>query len=323
MLINFFKSKKTMAIIALFLIFGIEVFLTLQELPVSNQAFHKWSLIDMSVLFSNPIWFYAIGFALILAQSVTILRSAYHQVVSEQSNYLSLFFYLSLTPVVFNQGEFGSAIIGLSVLTIVLRKLFYLYQVEKNYALVYDAALLLGIGSLFYLPILLFVFLIPLALWVYKIAFPRHIIISIFGISTPYLFYSVYLFWQDQFSWFWDCKFPNMFSFSIPNITSFTWQEISLWTGIALFGLMGAFNILRGLADRSIKQRKAYLLIMGLVLITITSAFLTDQSLAQHLILLCPAITFMFTDFFIQKRKKWVSDLMLCCYFGLLIINLI
>jgi hypothetical protein len=252
-----------------------------------------------------------------------VLRSAFHQVVSEQSNYLSLFFYLSLTPVIFKQGLLGSAIIGVSVLVIVLRKLFYLYQVEKNYALVYDCALLLGIASLFYLPILLFVFLIPLALLVYKMAFPRHIIISLFGIMTPYLFYSVYLFWQDQFFWFWSCKFPNLFVFGIPKFLDFTWQEISLWIGISLFCLLGIFNILRGLADRSIKQRKAYVLVIGSFGIALASAFMTNQSLAQHLILLAPSITFVFTDFFMQKRKKWVSDLLLCCYFGLLIINLI
>ncbi len=323
MLIKFFKSKHTLALVVMLLLFILEcIFLYFSPLTPGGQA-QRWAVLDFSWLVEKPPFFLAFQCLFVALLSVVVLRISYHQVVSDQGNYLPLFFALTLLPASLKGEIMGLVVPGLFLVSLAFRKLFYLYQAEKKYTLVFDVALLISLASLIYMPLLYFILLIPCALWIYKLSFPRHLVLALMGGVTPYLFYSVWLFWFNQFSWFWECKWPQLHLLQFPTFELLSLRSATFYLGLLAFAMVAGFQVLRSIADRGIKQRKAYGLVFGYVLIATFSLFVGVRSLEQHLIIFTVPVVFLLSDFFIQNRKKWVNDLLLLLYLVLLLINLL
>ena len=143
------------------------------------------------------------------------------------------------------------------------------------------------------------------------------------GAVTPYLFYSTWLFWNDQFIWFWVCKWQQLHQFAIPEVAEVNWFLIALYGGTFVLSMISVFGVLSSLVDRGIKQRKAYGLVLGFVSISVLTAFIGELAFYQHMLLLSVPAIFLISDFFIQKRKKWLSESLFVLYLVLIAINLI
>lgn len=185
----------------------------------------------------------------------------------------------------------------------VLNKLLSMYQKDRPYPEVYDAGFLLGVASLFYPPSLFLFPLIYVANLTYSVFGWRNYIIPLLGLLSPYLLVGVCLFWQD-----------NLTLFLQHYLVSLSWEGVSLnadfplllWALLLLIiSLCALKELAQWMAQKSLRSRKSFILIVGYLLLGIPSVFCVATAGAEHVLLLSIPLATLGGNYLLFARKWW------------------
>ena len=279
-MIGIFKQKNP-ANIFLLLVFGVLIKLPMFLHPhiVSGKAGDGifftaiLKLLEPTVK-STPSIYPFLAFGLLFLQAVMLTSFINKQRMMSRPTYFPGVAYMLITSLFAEWNYFSAPLIINTILLFVLSALFKIYSQQNAKGAIFNIGLSLGIASFIFFPSLTFIIWILLALAVMRPFKLNEWVLCIIGITTPFYFYAIYLFINDQ--WSWQNLWPH-FSVNLPSVKQSAWLAGSAFL-LAVPFLAGGYYVQDSLRKMLIQVRKGWTLLLLYLLGAIFIPFVNNSN---------------------------------------------
>ncbi|MCX6316545.1 MAG: hypothetical protein NTW29_04600 [Bacteroidetes bacterium] len=223
---------------------------------------------------SSPVLFPIIAYALQFLQALTLNRFINNQRMMSRATYFPGMAYLLITSLMPEWNFFSAPLLVNTILLFVLSALFKIYNQPDARGSIYNVGLALGLASFLFFPAISFVLWILLAIAVMRPFRINEWIICLLGITTPFYFYAVYLFVDDQWSW---QHLVPYFSLRLPVFKQSVWLAGSVFL-LAVPFLAGGYYVQDSLRKMLIQVRKGWSLLLLYLLGALLVPFVNSTS---------------------------------------------
>jgi len=288
--------------------------------PGNFESFPLSGVFNFLFKFSNLILIIA-GFILylILAFFLAFINSK-HQVTEKRDYLPALFFILSSAWIIGIQ-QISPSLIGALFVFFSFHRFFASYNRTKVISSLFDAGLLIGIASLFYIPYATLFIIIWLGIFLFRFEDWRAWLVSLIGFLTPWVFaYGLYFYFTGSVM-----ELNEMIS------SSFSYSELVLFPSpnrfvvllaALLLTLFTSYYIVIKMKSMNIRSKRFFYL-LNWALITLFIVYLLQPAVEKQIIIgIAFPLSFLFTDYFSQVRKKWYVELVFSGYLIGMIISM-
>lgn len=195
-------------------------------------------------------------------------------------------------------------------------KLFSAYDCRKPYSQLFDAGILLGTASLFYLNTLI---LLPAYVaggsilgretrW-------REVVLLIAGAITPWVFVAGYLFLQGEIMQLIHILEANLLTENNEILSDY---QTMVFTGyLMLLTLAGSYQIIRQYEEKKISIRQYFLVFFLIFVSTVVSFFLIPAASGEVMILAAIPVSFLLSNMLSSMKKRIAGEIILYLLLGL------
>lgn len=209
----------------------------------------------------------------------------------------------------------------LSFILVGFNQLLDLGKESNRKQIAFEIGILTGILSIIYHPLIYLLPIIWIALFLFKSFETKEWIRPLVGISLPFLYYLVYLYWIENLE--------NSVSVFLDNISQFhisAISEISRTAGTARIWLIVSLIIcsplfFNYLNSNIMRKKYSHLLFVWIVFICLTATIFTALTMTSFFICVALILTTFYSVFASIASKKIVSDLILISGLILVVIN--
>ena len=278
-MIGIFKQKNPANIFVL-LVFGVLIKLPMflhPHVPAGKEGdgiFFKAILKFLAPTgLSTPVLYPALAFGLLFLQAIILTRFINTQRMMSRPTFFPGMAYMLITSLLPEWNYFSAPLIVNTILLFVLSGLFKIYNQPNAKGAIFNIGLALGVASFLFFPAITFFVWVLLALAVMRPFKINEWVLCIVGITTPFYFYAIYLFINDQ--WSWQNLLPY-FSVGLPSIKQSAWLAGSAFLLVVPF-LAGGYYIQDNLRKMLIQVRKGWSLLLLYLLGAIFLPFVNNS----------------------------------------------
>jgi len=306
MLIGIFNSKNVLLQFLLIAVVYISVFyFPINVLP--NNGFNPLYGVLFNLIGNNQILARIVFVILVISPILLTQYFATLFGIIQRSHFHFLFFApllifsnsmaWSITPVV----------VALLLLVVGIANLFQLNRVENPIALS-STALIFSISSLFYSLFIWNIFLIIIALIIFREFNLRELLMVIASFALPYVYVFSWYFIDDKIELMWNSFVESLFSFSINISFEGTYLQYVFVIFLAFFSLFIITSIILSLRNKLITIR-AYLefLIITFFFSILLLIFSGDNS-SYHYFILQFLIAILYSIHLNEGKKNWIHE---------------
>ncbi len=283
-MIGIFKQKNP-ANILLLLVFGVLIKLPMflhPHTPVVRSGDGVLFKVILKLLEPtgklNPSLYPILAFGLLFLQAIMLTRFINTQRMMSRPTFFPGMAYMLITSLLPEWNYFSAPLIVNTILLFVLSGLFKIYNQPNAKGTIFNIGLALGIASFLFFPSITFVVWILLALAVMRPFRLNEWVLCILGITTPFYFYAIYLFINDE--WSWQHLWPY-FSVGLPSIKQSVWLAGSAFLLVVPF-LGGGYYVQDNLRKMLIQVRKGWSLLLLYLLGAIFIPFVNSSDTFEN-----------------------------------------
>ncbi len=227
---------------------------------------------------SFPAFFPLLSFFLLFIQANLLTRFVNNHRMMSRANYLPGISYMLLTSLLPEWNYFSAPLLVNSVLLYILPALFNIYNRSQARGTIYNIGLALGISSFLFVPSLVFVVWVLLALAILRPFRLNEWLLCLLGITTPFYFYAVYIFINEQWDWY---RLLPHITVGLPSVTQSAWLAGSIFLVMVPF-LAGGYYIQDHLRRMLIQVRKSWSLLLLYLLVALIIPFVNTSSTFEN-----------------------------------------
>lgn len=250
------------------------------------------------------------AFGLVLIEAFMLVRINAKFVLVQQRTFLPALFFIIIaghSPVLLQWNPvLPSAIFVIFVLDLVFRS----YRDEPNSYRYFEAGIMLGLGSLFYAPLIYLLLFIWFAGMVQRPFYWREYLFPVLGILVPYVFVFAYLFFADKSipEFLVILKSSFNFNFEFPGYDLIYW----IFGGyLAIMLVIANVYLLKVFKFRKIYVRDYFMVLFWLFISSSLIFILFSGFYTGIAYLIAISISYMLTNYFINARKSIGNKLLL------------
>lgn len=261
-----------------------------------------------------------LSFLFVLFMSIMMIRLNSRFILIQERTFLPAFFFLTITGFYSGINEFSGYLFGGLALIFVIDALLSSYKTEPNSYRYFEAGLLIGIASLFYVRILYFLPLVWIASIILRPFFWREWIFPVLGAAVPYFVWASLRFLTDRDPW-------DMFTVIYRNLINFTfnyifdWQNLVVPAYILFLVMIASVYMLRVFQFRRVYIRNYYLVFFWLFILTIISFLFFSRYDPGFLYVFAIPVSYILSNYFVNSRKTLPNHLMFSAYVLLMLLN--
>jgi len=277
--IGIFKQKNP-ANLLLLLVFGVLIKLPMflhPHTPASRPGDGALftSLLNWLMPYgqTSPSVYPVLAFGFLFLQALALTRFINNQRMMSRSSYLPGMAYLLITSLLPEWNYFSAPLIINSILMFVLSALFRTYNQQHAKATLFNIGIALGIAGFLFVSSLTFILWVLLALAVMRPFRLNEWMLCILGITIPFYFYGIYIFFTDQ--WSWQSLVPH-FSVGIPTVKQSAWLAGAVFLLMIPF-LTGGYYVQDNLRKMLINVRKGWSLLLLYLLVSLLLPFINNS----------------------------------------------
>jgi hypothetical protein len=272
--------QKSPGNVAVLLVFGLLIKLPIFLYPKSVAAtandtlLYQWlqpQLVQVSEYLPSVLAFF-----LLYLHSLMLTSMINEYRMTNRQTFLPGMAYMLITSLLPEWSYFSAPLIASTFLIWAFIKLFQLYHISNAAnGRIFNIGLLIGIASVFFFPsvgLLLGAIVGIVVLRPFRI---NEFFLLLLGVTTPYYFYSAYLFLTDSFD---VEKLVPGIDFMIPALIRSIWVAIAISMVILLF-LAGSYFVQINLRKMLIQARKNWSILLFYLLIAFFSAFFNSNNM--------------------------------------------
>lgn len=283
-MIGVFKQKNPANLI-LMLVFGVLIKLPMFLHPHRPEIRPADGTLFISILKfleptgkTSPIIYSLLAFGLLFLQAVVLTRFINTQRMMNRSTYLPGMAYLLVTSLMPEWNYFSAPLLINSLLLFVLSSLFRTYNQQNAKVTIFNIGVALGIAGFLFISSLTFIIWVLLALAVMRPFRLNEWLLCILGITTPFYFYGIFIFFNDQ--WSWDALLPHI-TIGIPTINQSAWLAGSVFLLMIPF-LSGGYYVQDNLRRMLINVRKGWSLLLLYLLASLLLPFVNNSETFEN-----------------------------------------
>jgi hypothetical protein len=321
--IGIFK-QKTPANILVLLLFGLLIKLPMFLHPHVTAIQAKDGILFQSILKflgpageSSPVIYSILAFILLFTQAISLTKVINDDRMMYRSNFLPGMTYMLITSFFPEWNYFSAPLLVNSILIFVLGWLFKIYNQPKAKGTVFNIGLAIGISSFIFFPSLTFVIWVLFALMVMRPFRINEWVLCLLGITTPYYFYGIYLFFTAQ--WKINKVLPYL-TVHMPSLQQSIWLAASSLLLMIPF-LTGGYFVQDNLRRMLIQVRKAWSIVLLYLLVAIFVPFVNASNTFENWVMAAvPFSAFHACTYFYPARKLfplllfWISVAFVLAY---------
>lgn len=278
---------------------------SLPPLPAKNTGVLYKEIYNL--LFStgdNNVYFFSIVTYLLLFTQALQLNGIINKYrLMQRVNFLPATAYLIITSLLPEWSNFSAPLIINSLVLLIFSGLFSIVNQYNIKGTLFNIGLLIGIASFLLFPsLILFIWLI-LALMVMKSVRINEWLITLLGITTPYYFYTAYLFFTDAWAW---NKLVEPITITLPSPAQSLWLAAGSLLLIIPF-LLGGYFVQENLRKMLIQVRKNWSLMLIYLLFALFIPFLnnTADGFENWMMIIVPFAAFHACTY-LYPPQKWI-----------------
>lgn len=283
-MIGIFKQKNP-AIIFMLLLFGVFIKLPMFLYPHAVAAHPEEGVLFKAILKflepaakSFPSVYAIMAFFLLLLQAIMLTGFINSQRMMNKATYFPGMSYLLITSLFPEWNYFSAPLLVNTILLFVLSQLFVIYNQQNVKGTIYNIGLALGIASFLFFPSLTFIIWILLALAVMRPFRLNEWVLCLFGVTTPFYFYGIYLIVTEQ--WSWGRLWPYV-SIRLPYVQQSLWMAGGVFLLTIPF-LLGGYYVQENLRRMLIQVRKGWSLLLLYLLGAIFVTFVNNTNTLEN-----------------------------------------
>lgn len=266
---------------------------------------------------------YLIGILLMLGGAFLLHRANYILVLIREKTLLPFLFYVLFISTNPDFLPLKSTSVGVFCLILAIYQLFSAYHDPEAKTNAFNAALLIGIGSLLWIHILWFLPLFWIGMYNFRALSPRTFLASLLGVTTVYWFLLGWCIWFHDFTAF-TVPFPALFKIRFLTVTGIGLASWLWILGIAVLTTASSLNILTHEYEDVLRTRQFLSFLILMVVWAFGLYFLYEQSSEEFLETACIPAALLIAHFFTVMRGKvvfWTFYSTLVVYIILLFIR--
>ncbi|MGM9758762.1 MAG: hypothetical protein ACI30I_01435 [Parabacteroides sp.] len=259
---------------------------------------------DICRVLPGKFYTYLLGILLMSGGAFLLHRANYTLMLIREKTFLPFLLYILFISSNPDFMPLKSTSVGVFCLVLSIYQLFLSYHDDEAVDHIYNASLILGVGSLLWTPLLLFVPLYWWGMYNFRSMSPRTFMASLLGAGTVYWFLIGWCIWKGDFSAFL-APFSSLVKIHmLSNNDSDPMQNIG---AIYLFviTLMAAANIMRHEYEDNLRTRQfLYFLILLTIWTFALYGFYHDPFSEELLELACMPVSILLSHFFTVCKGK-------------------
>lgn len=211
-------------------------------------------------------------------------------------------FYILLVSCIQDFLPLSAVLLGNTFLIIAITNLLNIFKNSKCADAIFNVGFWIGVAALFYHAFVLFLFLGLLGLIVLRTFKFKEAVMLLTGYLLPFIFVSVYYFWQNEFDAYWQTHFFEQFSFlDFPRPLG--WTTYYKYTILGVLIIMGVFN--RYTFEKSYKIRNFMNIFYTTLIISgLTFLFQENIQISHFLIIATPLSILLAACFLAMSKTK-------------------
>jgi hypothetical protein len=324
MLIRIFRSGyiiKIFMFLVVSLLLWLPAFLSPPQ-PVASTTFGiAYDFLADFFIFSDTINV-LVAFVLLLLQAIVFNAVLVENPLFSKSVFLPALIYVILMSHNPANLILHPALIANFFLIFSLKNLYSTYEKKEALREAFNASFWVALASLFYLPAIYMMVLIWSAFLIFRINTWREWMISIIGVSTPYLILIAFFYLTDRMS-FLRAYYPGNLSWIWANFTV-RFSDYIFWPAFLILILVAYFKFSTERVDKIISVRKGFAVVNAFLVIAAISILFSGPDPHQHAYLLFPASSVIIAYYFIEMRKMiWPELLFLLLLASIVVVKFI
>ena len=317
-MISIFK-QKTPANILLLLVFGILLKLPMFTHPYVPQINPRDGILFQAILRflgSTPFIYPLMAFTFIFLQSLALNRLINENRMTTKPTYLPAMAYLLVTSLFPEWNYFSAPLLVNSIIILLLLSLFNIYNEEHAKGTVFNMGLGIGIASFIFFPSATFLLWTFFALLVMRPFRINEWFLCLLGVTTPYYFYAVYLFLNDQ----WNIqKILPYLSVDIPRLQQSIWLACSTFLLCIPF-LIGGYHVQNNLRRMLIQVRKGWSLILIYLLAAVFVPFVNTTDTFENWVIVAIPFAAFHAPAYLYPSQKWFPEVLFWVTVGFVLV---
>jgi hypothetical protein len=213
-----------------------------------------------------PIVYSLFAFLILLGEALLLNRICNAQKMIAKPTYLPAMAFILVTSLFVEWNQFSAPLIVNFFLIVIIYRMVVLYNVSKAGNVIFNIGLLLGIATMLYYPAVVFFVLVIFALFIMRPFRIQEWVITILGITTPYYFLALILYFTNQ--WHWRHILPAI-AFDLPGMPTSVFTTISIALLVIPF-VAGGFFVQNNLNKMLIQVRKGWSLLLLFLIISLS-----------------------------------------------------
>lgn len=248
---------------------------------------------------------FLIGITLMLLGAFLLHRANYILVLIREKTFLPFLLYILFISTNPDFMPLTSASIGVFCLVLAIYQLFTAYHDEEATGRIYNAALILGIGSLLWAQVLWFIPIFWYGMYVFRCWGVRPFIASLLGVTTVYWFVLGWCVWQGDYTaviFPFDTLYKIRFLMIDPGgPIDWAWAIY-----LAFLTTLAAVNIITHEYEDNLRTRQYLYFLVVLIIGMFAISFLYGQSSEELLEMACMPAAILIGHFFTILHGKLV-----------------
>lgn len=318
-MLRYFSSaylSRYVSILFIIVIFWVPSFFIQQTAgPYSEPIF----LLLFHLAQSFPIILIIAAFILTLLSSLIVNQMTSEFEFSNRFSTLGIFFFILFTSSLLELLSFNPFLIANIFLLFYARYLFKLPFTNIPITIAFNAGILLSLASLFFPPLLVFIFLLWASLFIHRLNDWRNYASSLIGLTLPYLFLFTFYLWDGSLSQNYE-DWLNFYVFiPLTGFPDFSFSMINI--AIFLFIIfISIINTLARLREKNINLRRNLMITIFYFLLSMFIAIFYRADIRTILIAAIPA-SLLLTSSVLQTKMK-IFNLAVTVLFFLILVGL-
>ncbi|HSB94575.1 MAG TPA: DUF6427 family protein [Flavitalea sp.] len=280
----------------------------LRPLPALKQEedhyLYNWLLNFLAPLHIPNVGFSVLSFVLILIQASLLNRICNVLKMFPKSSFLPAMAYILLSSLLPEWNQFSAPLLINTFLIWMFYRMSMLYNTNNPNISVFNIGLIIGLMTLVNEPAILFVLLIPFALFIMRPFRIREWLIGFLGVTTPYYFLAITLYLTDKFEL--NRVLPSI-NLDFPAIPSSIAATIAIAMLVIPF-MQGGYYVQENLNKMLIQGRKTWSLLLIFLIVSLLIILVNGGNhYVNWICCLIPLAVFHAAAYFYPTRSLFAS----------------
>lgn len=266
-----------------------------------------FQLLDWVIGSKNYIY-HLVALALVFFQALYFNFMINQYRILSRPSYVPALSYVLISSLLIEFTLLTPALMANTFLLFACSKILSCYRKERVSPVIFDAALLVSIASLFFFPYIVFFLFVIASLMVLRPFSIREYFFALTGLVLPYYFIGVYFFWNHRLNDFWQ-------TFQITQL-NLPLQEIERSSRVIICGvsilfvlLWNLFFVQSNLMKMVVQVRSSITLFILFFFAGIFSLLIQFNGELDHFIWLAVPAGLAFSLFFVESRRRWMAEI--------------